>query len=68
LWEQFTTVKGAGAEAAYVAMFDEIDEATAIIPCRNDPPVGGSTFVSYEESAGRSLPLALRPRRETPAR
>jgi len=52
LWKQFTTLKSAGAKAAYVAMFDEIDEATAIIPCRNDPPVGASTFVSYEGVPG----------------
>jgi hypothetical protein len=32
----------------YQAMFDEIDEATAIFKCTNDPPVGASTFVTYE--------------------
>ncbi|MBU6301464.1 MAG: xylosidase/arabinosidase [Verrucomicrobia bacterium] len=52
LWKQFTTIKGAGAVGAYVAMFDEIDEATAIIPCRNAPPAGASPFVSYEGVSG----------------
>jgi hypothetical protein len=48
LWKQFTAAKGAGAKGAYVAMFDEIDEATAILPCRSEPPVGASPFVSYQ--------------------
>ncbi|RFC48281.1 MAG: hypothetical protein DVB23_000672 [Verrucomicrobia bacterium] len=52
LWKQFTTIKGAGAKGAFVAMFDEIDEATAILPCRNVPPVGASPFVSYEGVPG----------------
>lgn len=30
------------------AMFDEVDEGTAIFKCTNDPPVGESSFVSYE--------------------
>jgi hypothetical protein len=32
----------------YQAMFDEINEGTAIFKCVNDPPVGASTFVTYE--------------------
>lgn len=36
----------AGARGLYVAMFDELDEATAILPLRGDPPVGNSRFVS----------------------
>ncbi len=30
----------------YVAMFDELDEATAIFKCRSDPPLGESPFVA----------------------
>lgn len=48
LWKQFTEVKQAGAEMIYVAMFDEIDEATAIFKCTNRPPTGDSKFLTYE--------------------
>ena len=37
-----------GSKMLYQAMFDEIDEGTAIFKCTNDPPVGASTFVTYE--------------------
>lgn len=49
LWAQFAAAKRAGAQMIYVAMFDEVDEGTAIFKCTNDvPPPGGSAFVSYE--------------------
>ena len=33
----------------YVAMFDEVDEATAIFKCTNEPPVGdGVAFLTHE--------------------
>ena len=48
LWRQFVATMGAGNRSAYIAMFDEIDEATAIFKCTNDPPVGASTFQTYE--------------------
>ena len=33
----------------YVAMFDEVDEGTAIFKCTNDvPPDGESRFLTYE--------------------
>ena len=38
----------AGNDSAYIAMFDEIDEGTAIFKCTNDPPVGASAFGTYE--------------------
>ncbi|MEO0416545.1 MAG: glycoside hydrolase family 71/99-like protein, partial [Verrucomicrobiota bacterium] len=46
--EQFLAVRAAGIDTAYVAMFDEIDEATAVFKCTNDPPVGESKFGTYE--------------------
>ena len=49
LWSQFTAARRAGAEMIYVAMFDEVDEGTAIFKCTDDVPVGdGSKFVTYE--------------------
>jgi hypothetical protein len=32
----------------YQAMFDEVNEGTAIFKCTNDPPVGESIFLTYE--------------------
>ncbi len=49
LWSQFAAAKRAGAEMIYVAMFDEVDEGTAIFKCTNDVPVSDeSKFVTYE--------------------
>lgn len=39
LWQQFATAMLAGAEMIYVAMFDEVDEGTAIFKCSDNPPV-----------------------------
>jgi hypothetical protein len=39
-----------GCEMIYVAMFDEVDEGTAIFKCTNDPPVGDDVaFLSYSD-------------------
>jgi hypothetical protein len=49
LWSQFTALKRAGATMIYVAMFDEVDEATAIFKCTNDIPMAGTAaFVGTE--------------------
>ena len=49
LWTQFMQDKLAGASMTYVAMFDEVDEGTAIFKCVNDVPQGQqSEFVTYE--------------------
>ncbi len=45
-WSQIQQVKKYGMNMAYVAMFDEVDEGTAIFKCTNRPPVGD--FVDYE--------------------
>jgi hypothetical protein len=49
-WGQMTTAIESGAKMIYVAMFDEIDEATAIFKCTNKPPVNQAPakFVTYE--------------------
>jgi len=45
LWKQFLEAKGAGATGVYVAMFDELDEGTAVFKVTSDPPVGASPFL-----------------------
>jgi hypothetical protein len=47
LWSQFVAARQAGASMLYVAMFDEMDEGTAIFKCSSDPPVGASRFVTF---------------------
>ncbi len=51
LWQQAVRAKAAGAEAVYVAMFDELDEATAVFKITNDPPVATEkvSFLTLEE-------------------
>ena len=46
-WEQFATATELGVEMAYIAMFDEVDEATAIFKVSNMPPRPGR-FSTYE--------------------
>jgi hypothetical protein len=48
LWSQFLGAKRAGADMLYVAMFDELDEGTAIFKCTNNPPTGESRFVNLD--------------------
>ncbi len=49
LWSQMVGAKRAGCKMMYVAMFDEVDEGTAIFKCTNEPPIGdGAEFLNYE--------------------
>jgi hypothetical protein len=45
-WSQITAAKRAGANMLYVAMFDEVDEGTAIFKCLGNPPA--ENFVTCE--------------------
>lgn len=46
-WEQFVRASELGVRVAYVAMFDEVDEATAIFKVSNSPPTQAQ-FQTYE--------------------
>jgi hypothetical protein len=46
LWSQALAAKQAGAQMLYVAMFDEMDEGTAIFKTDKHPPVGDSRFLA----------------------
>jgi hypothetical protein len=47
MWRQFLDAKRIGAQVVYIAMFDEIDEGTAIFKVANDIPVNHH-FINYE--------------------
>ena len=49
LWSQFAAAKRAGATMIYVAMFDEVDEGTAIFKCASEVPVSDEAkFLTYD--------------------
>lgn len=53
LWSQIATAKFAGAKMLYVAMFDEVDEGTAIFKCMKEgnlPKNGSLNFVGIEKN------------------
>ena len=45
-WSQIEQIRRYNMNMVYVAMFDEVDEGTAIFKCTNRPPVG--QFCTYE--------------------
>jgi hypothetical protein len=47
LWEQFYELARRDGDTVYVAMFDEVDEGTAIFKVTSSPPIEGH-FVGYE--------------------
>lgn len=49
LWSQIVANKRAGADMIYLAMFDEVDEATSIFKCTDNPPMAnGGKFLAME--------------------
>jgi hypothetical protein len=47
LWEQFVALSRLRADTVYVAMFDEVDEGTAVFKVTSFPPTQGH-FVGYD--------------------
>jgi len=48
-FKQMVGVEQAGVKMIYIAMFDEIDEGTAIFKISKYPPVGVSNFVTLKK-------------------
>lgn len=78
LWSQMFHARRIGATMIYQAMFDEVDEGTAIFKCTNSPPVDGK-FITYQGlppdhylklagAAGRMLRGEIPPSAEMPSR
>ncbi len=62
LWKQVSGAKNASAKSLYVAMFDEIDEGTAIFKCMREgelPLNGSKKFVGIESNLGSDYYLWL---------
>ncbi len=59
LWSQCVAAKRAGASMLYVAMFDEVDEATAIFKCTADPPDSGDVRFVAEKGLASDHYLRL---------
>lgn len=61
-WKQVAGAKMSGAKSLYIAMFDEIDEGTAIFKCANEdklPLNGAGKFVGIENDLGTDYYLWL---------
>jgi len=61
-WKQVAGAKMSGAKSLYIAMFDEIDEGTAIFKCAKEgnlPLNGTGKFVGIEEDLGSDYYLWL---------
>ncbi len=59
-WRQLSSFIDVGAEMLYLAMFDEIDEGTAIFKCATRVPSGGgSVFVPVDADLGSDYYLFL---------
>ncbi len=58
-WMQLSSAIKNGAQMIYVAMFDEVDEGTAIMKVSKNPPVGASPFLKFEDDIPNDYYLYL---------
>jgi lysophospholipase L1-like esterase len=58
-WTQLVNHINHGAKMLYLAMFDEIDEGTAIFKCATQIPVGASYFLALDDDLGSDYYLRL---------
>jgi len=58
-WALIDTAVNAGVESIYVAMFDEVDEGTAIFKCTDNTPVSARWKFGNYEGAGSEYYLKL---------
>ncbi|MDR0575674.1 MAG: GDSL-type esterase/lipase family protein [Tannerella sp.] len=58
-WKQLSSHINNGAEMLYLAMFDEIDEGTAIFKCATEVPNGESYFLPLDADLGNDYYLYL---------
>jgi hypothetical protein len=58
-WKQLSHYIKNDATMIYVAMFDEIDEGTAIFKCATEVPVGDSYFLALDPTLGSDYYLRL---------
>lgn len=58
-WKQLVGAIQSGVAMIYVAMFDEVDEGTAIFKISKDPPAGQSNFVKFEDDIPSDFYLYL---------
>jgi hypothetical protein len=58
-WKQLSSYLQSGAEMLYLAMFDEIDEGTALFKCATEVPVGESYFLPLDADLGSDYYLFL---------
>jgi glycoprotein endo-alpha-1,2-mannosidase len=58
-WKQLSGAISQGAEMIYVAMFDEIDEGTAIFKTAHNVPVGESKFIALDDDTNSDYYLWL---------
>ena len=59
LWSQAVACKQSGAEMIYIAMFDEVDEGTAIFKCTDTPPTRSKAAFATMEGLPSDFYLRL---------